>query len=1708
MSKPSLEELREEKSLLAQKLLLLREINDIEKQREDRKRKKEKRKESGERGRTMERIGSKRKLSPTKPSQPRKKSRKIYLQSETEVTVLNPISKKKITIGGGRSRQNKAFKSIIKGAAKENFEKTGKNTNALVNILAQAQEQGITWWDTSVIPFRVQRWASSISGIDISKNSLGDEYTESSESSDEEGRPIPLEGFMGLFKRWSIKMIGDKFIGGMEQDLAKVQKVVTNHIQFLKHTSYKDKPFSFYLTYRFNMSRNELRNKNGELVGSDEDDVVEISSQNGRTPMSVIRNLTNVGDEVGKNFSSLMNEFYSVEKKGSGWAWEGSVALDIYVSRKVDGAALTAKKDNPVILRQVAAEVETPAKGKEKVDYSDEPESGGEYIKTPSWINDPDAKIFNPKPRNGFESVESNMCLNWCILRAKYPNGVGNYTMTNPIYDYSDNNMTKEGFERMGNCGDLYHAIQDGVIKPIELPQGVTYPVPIDVKFFEKLEILNDISLSVFTIGKSEEDPVSPFYASKRKQEGRVHVRTILLQERRIYRQGNSIMGKLMSDSYRYHFILATDFNRLMRRKNDARGSRHWFYCDNCLNRFSKQSSLTDHERYCIFNEPTSYVLPAPDKAAQVFRKYEALQKHPVVIYADFEAHNVDYEESDILEGRGRAISKGVRKHLGEKINEEKKESSTVPISKQEMCGFAYQVVVAEEYQELFSTRNGWRDMPWGEIRSYSGNGAMSMFYEALMKDSAVIQDIVRNTEVQIPPDQSVLGRGQLDSATHCHFCRHAFLAPEVLEGHENKIGLSKTPHYDQFNGRFVGVAHNKCSSVVCIGKRYVIPVSFYNGSGYDFYHLVRGFKEVEGECVIKVIAKSMEKFTSITLNGRIKFIDSMKFMGGGLDTLVRNLYNSLKTDEERREAFYLVTRWKHYNPEDNIALYVKKGVYPYELIRSTEDLYSIQTLPTLEEFRSKLSGKDISLGEYKRAQWAWNRFECKNMADYTDAYCELDVLLLACVMEAFRKGCLSPIAYGLDPMHFITAPSLSLHARLLRDLYVGNAPRCFTDLDVGIKGVDMIRRGLRGGICQVFHPYARGDNYTVDDIEKSENPPEEKKILYVDENNLYGAAMCERLPHSGYAWDFEGDEGPLTPKEREETLEWFAYCNENPKEEDPYNINQKPTNFEEEYEKLRRKMVWRSTDMQEVTREILSLEDDSDTGYIFEVDLDYPHYLHDLHSDFPFCPQTKNPPDPSPFTRYQFNKHGFLNDNVFKSGKLILDFEPKKEYVTHYRYLKLALKHGLVLTKVRRVMSFYQTKWLKPFIDYNTDQRKLAKNEVEKAFFKGMNNFQFGKTIQNEEKQADIELIRGEDWGRAVKLASHPWTEAWRIIDDQLIALKRRRGRRTLKQPTIVGFTVLEISKFIMYQLLYETFAEHFTIQPSANTPLDDFEPIKRYKVLYSDTDSLVLELTGIRGKSLYRDLYELHKKTDIFDFSEIQDPEKNELLNYVFEEGVPPLYNERRKNEKVLWKVKDEMKGINIFEFIALQSKTYSLSLWGEIVMRHHNPKKAAMGKTENKKEVDKKKGLPQRIRLQHEKYKEAFLGAVGQKLTYTQLDHTKDFHMRLVEITKSSVCPLDTKNYWINAVTCYRYGHYKIEEWKRYLTDHSEEEDYLSILSATDDDYKRLLLDEAAKQKEIDAAWVTELEDNIMAQAPIEYNDSDIENLAFFMKEFSCL
>ena len=156
---------------------------------------------------------------------------------------------------------------------------------------------------------------------------------------------------------------------------------------------------------------------------------------------------------------------------------------------------------------------------------------------------------------------------------------------------------------------------------------------------------------------------------------------------------------------------------------------------------------------------------------------------------------------------------------------------------------------------------------------------------------------------------------------------------------------------------------------------------------------------------------------------------------------------------------------------------------------------------------------------------------------------------------------------------------------------------------------------------------------------------------------------------------------------------------------------------------------------------EILNTPDDADIGYFVEVDLKYPDDTKKT-KNFPFCPENKKiNPD-----KYNDYMKKIKPQNYTKSKKLLCDWTDKKKYLIHYRMLKLYVRHGIVVEKIREIISFKQSKWLETYISFNTQKRNKAKNDFEKDFFKLLVNAAFGKFLENVRNRLELDLIKKDN--------------------------------------------------------------------------------------------------------------------------------------------------------------------------------------------------------------------------------------------------------------------------------------------------------------------------------------------------------------------------
>ena len=136
------------------------------------------------------------------------------------------------------------------------------------------------------------------------------------------------------------------------------------------------------------------------------------------------------------------------------------------------------------------------------------------------------------------------------------------------------------------------------------------------------------------------------------------------------------------------------------------------------------------------------------------------------------------------------------------------------------------------------------------------------------------------------------------------------------------------------------------------------------------------------------------------------------------------------------------------------------------------------------------------------------------------------------------------------------------------------------------------------------------------------------------------------------------------------------------------------------------------------------------------------------------------------------------------------------------------------------------------PYIDFNTQKRKEAANDADKNPFKLLNNAVYGKTIKNFKNIITIRVVKNsKDF---IQYTSRPICVNWKVFENDLAVIHEKKISLTLNKPIYVGFTVLEISKWEMYNIYY-------------NFMIIKFNP----RLLFTDTDSLCY---GLHEKNPYK--------------------------------------------------------------------------------------------------------------------------------------------------------------------------------------------------------------------------------------------------------------
>ena len=649
------------------------------------------------------------------------------------------------------------------------------------------------------------------------------------------------------------------------------------------------------------------------------------------------------------------------------------------------------------------------------------------------------------------------------------------------------------------------------------------------------------------------------------------------------------------------------------------------------------------------------------------------------------------------------------------------------------------------------------------------------------------------------------------ETATHCFFCGDKFKNSYKNEKEAEKY--KKVRDHCHFTAKFRGCAHSMCNLNFC-NRFFKIPVFFHNMKNYDGHLIIQNAEKLSNKKKIDVIAQNSEKFLNIGFDS-LSVKDSFSFITASLEKLV-SMTKYDNTDEKERSKWVLRENW-----QSNFRYSSKNDIIKTEKcldLLTEKGVYPYDYMNAFDKF----SDEQLPSKEQFYSRLAEEDITNDDYNKAKQIWKHFDIQNMG---EYHDLNLKTDVLLLTDVFENFRDMCLSYYG--LDPVYYYTLPNFAFDAMLKLTGIEidlvynqemyeMIEAGLRGGMTQTTCKKVEANNkYMGSDYDKNKAS---SYINYLDANNLYGLSMIQKLPYRSLKWD------------------------------------------------------------DKITEDDIISYDNGRTGYILEVDLEYPKELHDLHNDYPLAPEVMNVKT-NMLSVKQVDIYKLINGSKEpkdeKTKKLILNFNDKSQYVVHIRTLQFYLKHGLKLKKIHRAIKFEQKEILKPYIEFNTEKRKNARNDFEKDIFKLLNNAVFGKTMEDKRKHLDFEIVSDE---RRFMKCVNPSFKRSHIINEDLVGVEKQKPKLKLDKPIFIGMSILDLSKQHMYKFYYDVMKPKYG---------------ENIRMVYTDTDSFVFHT---KTDDIYQDLTEIN---DEMDFSGCDKNHK--------------CYD--ATNKKVLGKFKDECEGKNLF-------------------------------------------------------------------------------------------------------------------------------------------------------------------------------------------------
>lgn len=699
--------------------------------------------------------------------------------------------------------------------------------------------------------------------------------------------------------------------------------------------------------------------------------------------------------------------------------------------------------------------------------------------------------------------------------------------------------------------------------------------------------------------------------------------------------------------------------------------------------------------------------------------------------------------------------------------------------------------------------------------------------------------------------------------------------------------------HHDHFTGDYLGPAHNYCNRLARQSEKDLTPLIAHNAMGYDVKVMLDGYNHQEdgekgSDAISGLPGGSGESFKTIFFNsGRI--VDSLAHLQGSLEKIFEKLKPQQKalTNAFRKD---LIAARKNHTRNDHIEidqLLNGKTSYPYEA--ANWDLMKVHpSQVTHEMFNSSLKA-NISKKEYKEYLRLCELMRWETFGEAHDFYLMNDVMMLSDVIESHVK--FGHKTFGLDPMHYIGAPSFAIDACLRTCQYP-------VELVKDKEMFKCVENAKRGGYSHVMGRRAKANNPYM---EEHYNPDEATSYLMQwDVNGLYTYIQNSYMPAGAPRRMKKKDIDALNRKDGDgpgvrPLSETFADL------PTPLDVN-----------------------------DYHDLPEFVDGGWL-TISGYWPKDCHD-QIDLPMLGEkmSANEGMLSAYNRKALELNG---KKYMPTQKLFATLEPKDHYTESIHLLMYAQSKGFVITEVHEGCTVRMKRILNPFMDKCAELRKIAKkagDDFASDLLKLYCNSTFGKWCQAVRGMHDLKVATSDEDFRRIR--NDPRFEGGVVTFGDVAFVRMKQDKVYFSRPMYMGSMILSLSKLHVFKFHYDVVKKIYG---------------DKARLLKMDTDSL---LYHVETEDIYDDMVAIPELRKWIETSNYTGPfttlDGKQLKDSSRKKQLGLLQNESCDGEGSMF---------IIHEFVGLRAKCFAYRLYdweNDVYITTCKCKGIAKGKLPNKK------------------------------------------------------------------------------------------------------------------------------------------------------------